>query len=49
VRGVFFGLGSLLGGTIVVALLIGLMTLFIQIPGGLGDFFRWIIDTIQKR
>ena len=49
VRGVFFGFGSLLGGTILVALLVGLMSLFIQTPGGLGDFFKWLIDTIQRR
>jgi len=48
VRGIFFGLGSLIGGTIVVAVIIGLLTLFIQIPGGLGDFFKWIIDSLQR-
>ena len=49
VRGLFFGLGSVLGGTIVVAILIALMTIFINVPGGLGDFFRWIIDSLQSR
>ena len=49
IRGLFFGLGSVLGGTIVVAVLIALMTLFIHVPGWLGDFFRWIIDTLQRR
>jgi len=48
-RGIFFGLGSVLGGTILVAILVMLLTLFIHIPGGLGDFFRWILDTLQNR
>ena len=48
-RGVFFGLGSILGGTLVIALLLALLSLLVQIPGGLGDFIRWIIETIQKR
>ena len=49
VRGLFFGFGSILGGTILIALLVMTLTLFIQIPGGLGDFFRWIVDIIQNR
>ena len=49
IRGLFFGLGTILGGTILVAILVASMSIFIHIPGGLGDFFRWIIDTIQKR
>lgn len=49
IRGLFFGFGSVLGGTIVIALVVMLFSLFIHIPGGLGDFFKWIIDTIQNR
>ena len=49
VRGIFFGLGSILGGTIVVAILVALLTLWANLPGGLGDFVRWIIDTLQRR
>jgi hypothetical protein len=49
IRGLFFGLGSVLGGTIVVAVCVTLLSLLIQIPGGPGDFFKWIIDTIQRR
>ena len=49
IRGVFFGLGSVLGATVVVAILVGMMSLFTSASGGLGDFFRWVIDTIQRR
>lgn len=49
IRGIFFGLGSLLGGTILVAVLVMIFTFFVQIPGGLGDFFKWIVETIQNR
>jgi len=33
VRGLFFGLGSVIGGTIVVALIIWILSFFVQIPG----------------
>jgi len=32
-RGIFFGLGSVLGATIVVALVIWVLSFFVQIPG----------------
>lgn len=46
-RGIFLGFGTVLGGTLVVAILIGLLSLFASVPGGLGDFVRFIIDTVQ--
>ena len=49
IRGIFFGFGSILGGTILIAIVIALLSLLVQIPGGLGDFFRWVIETIQNR
>lgn len=48
-RGIFFGLGSVLGATVVVALLVGMISLLTPISGGIGDFFRWVIDTIQRK
>lgn len=44
-RGIFFGLGSVLGGTIVVAILVWLMSLFVDIPG-IGDSIRQIQEVI---
>jgi hypothetical protein len=48
IRGIFFGVGSLLGGTLVIALLVALLTLLTDIPGGIGDFIQYIVDTVQK-
>lgn len=39
IRGIFFGLGSALGGTLIIALIFAILTLFIDIPL-LGDLFR---------
>jgi hypothetical protein len=33
IRGIFFGFGSVLGGTVVIALLAWLLSLFIDVPG----------------
>lgn len=48
IRGIFFGFGSILGGTLVVALLIWILTLLADIPGGTGDFIQYIVDTVQR-
>ncbi|MFV0484704.1 MAG: DUF5665 domain-containing protein [Candidatus Saccharimonadales bacterium] len=49
IRGLFFGFGSILGGTLVIAILVFGLSFLVQIPGGLGDFVKWIIDAIQNR
>lgn len=47
-RGIFFGVGSVLGGTIVVALIVWILSLFADIPGGVGDFIQYIVNIVQK-
>lgn len=47
-RGIFFGFGSVLGGTIVVALLVWVLSLMADIPGGFGDFIQYIVETVQQ-
>lgn len=47
VRGIFFGVGSLLGGTIVVALLLWALALLADIPGGIGEFIQYVVDTVE--
>jgi len=47
-RGLFFGFGSFLGATIVVAAVVALLNLFTNIPAGIGDFFRLIVDSLQN-
>ena len=47
-RGMFFGVGSVLGGTLVIALIAGLLSLLVDIPGGTGDFIQYVVDTVQR-
>jgi hypothetical protein len=48
IRGIFFGVGTVIGGTLVVALVVWLLTWFTDIPGGFGDFIQYIVDTVQN-
>ncbi|HET8884344.1 MAG TPA: DUF5665 domain-containing protein [Candidatus Saccharimonadales bacterium] len=47
-RGIFFGFGSVLGGTIVVALLIWLLSFLAGVFPPLGDFFNGISNTVES-
>ncbi|HEY8886347.1 MAG TPA: DUF5665 domain-containing protein [Candidatus Microsaccharimonas sp.] len=47
-RGVSFGVGSVLGGTVIIAIIVWLLNLLVDIPGGLGDFIQYIINTVQQ-
>lgn len=47
VRGIFFGLGSVIGGTVVVTLFIWILSFFVQIPG-IGKPFEQVQDSIQN-
>lgn len=49
VRGVSFGVGSVLGGTIVISIVIWLLSLLVDLPGGIGDFVQYIVDIVQGR
>ncbi len=46
-RGVFFGVGTVIGGTLVVALVVWLLSWLTDIPGGIGDFIQYIVDIVQ--
>ena len=48
VRGVFFGFGSVLGGTIVIAIVVWILSLLADIPGGFGEFVQYIVDLVQN-
>ncbi len=48
-RGIFFGVGSVLGGTIVVALLVWLLSLLGNYIPPLHDFFTGVSQTIESR
>jgi len=47
-RGIFLGFGTVIGGTLVVALIVWILTLLADIPGGTGDFIQYIVDTVQN-
>ena len=47
-RGIFFGLGSVLGGTIVVALIIWILSLLAGVFPPLADFFNGITNTVES-
>lgn len=48
VRGIFFGVGTVIGATVVVALVLWILSLFTNIPGGIGDFVRYIVDIVRQ-
>ena len=47
IRGIFFGLGSVIGGTVIIALVIWLMGFFVDIPG-IGRSIEKIQNNIEK-
>lgn len=48
-RGLFFGVGSVLGATVVVALLIWLLSSLVDLPGGVGEFIQYVVDVVKNR
>lgn len=46
-RGVFFGFGSIIGATIVVAIFIWIINLFTDIPG-IGDYFEYVRQSVKS-
>ena len=47
-RGIAFGLGSVLGGTVVLALLVWLLNLTGHLIPGVADFVNSVVDVMQK-
>jgi len=48
-RGISFGVGSVIGATVFVTIAISILNNFTDIPGGIGDFIRTIVDRAQTR
>lgn len=48
-RGLFFGLGGVIGGTIVLGLIIWLLSQFVNIFPPLADFINNLVTTMQQR
>lgn len=49
IRGLFFGLGSVLGGTILIALLVWLLSQLGAVVPFLSDFIQQILDALGNR
>lgn len=47
VRGIFFGLGSALGGTVILAIAVWLLSLFVDLPG-IGQSVQEFQDTLKN-
>ena len=47
VRGIFFGLGSVIGGTVIIALLAWILSFFVHIPG-IGEPIQQVQHSIQS-
>ncbi len=45
-RGIFFGFGTILGGTVLVAFIVWLLGQFVGFPY-IGDYLKSIIDAMQ--
>jgi len=48
IRGIFFGFGSVLGGTLLIALLIWLLGAFVDVFPPLADFINGIIRAMER-
>lgn len=47
VRGIFFGLGTFLGGTIIVAIVVWALSFFLNIPG-IGESVQKAQESLQQ-
>lgn len=48
-RGLYFGVGSVLGATVVIGLVIWLLSRLVDLPGGVGDFIQYVVDVVKTR
>lgn len=48
-RGISFGFGSAIGATVLFFFLAWFLNLFVNIPGGIGDFIQQIINAMNSR
>ena len=48
-RGIFFGVGSVLGGALIIAASALILGMFVDLPGGVGDFVQRVLDAMNSR
>ncbi len=50
VRGIYFGFGSLVGATVVVAILVWILGQFTgYLPSAIGHYLQQVVDAMQKK
>ncbi|MDR1032384.1 MAG: DUF5665 domain-containing protein [Candidatus Nomurabacteria bacterium] len=49
IQGVFFGMGTFVGGTIIIAIVVWFLSWFADIPGAVGEFVEAVIKTLNKQ
>ena len=47
-RGIFFGIGSVLGGAFIIAISAVILGLFVDLPGGVGDFVQSVLNAMNR-
>jgi hypothetical protein len=47
-RGIFFGMGSVVGGAGIIAVSAVVLGMFVDLPGGIGDFVQRILEAMNK-
>ena len=48
-RGISFGFGSAIGATVLVVVAVMVLNLFVNIPGGIGNFVKSIVNAMNQR
>lgn len=47
IRGIFFGLGTVIGGTVIIAITVWILSFFVQLPG-VGQPIEKFQETLQN-
>jgi hypothetical protein len=47
-RGIFFGMGSVLGGATLIAVSAVVLGMFVDLPGGVGDFVQRVLEAMKR-
>ena len=48
-RGIFFGIGSVLGGALIIAIFGLIFSHFVDLPGGVGDFVKNVLEAMNRQ
>ncbi|NCO10570.1 hypothetical protein GW930_01510 [Candidatus Saccharibacteria bacterium] len=47
-RGIFFGVGSVVGGTLVVTSVLAVLGILTDVPGWFGEFIQFVVDSVRQ-